>query len=1135
MGIFVSIQTVHANPITRQQALQHAHEFLQRRGMNLQQAPLRHVPAFKGGESTAEKAPYYVFNIGSDNGFVIAAGDDCAYEILGYADEGHFDADSIPDGMKYMLDFYAEQISYASKSPKVAKPKSTPSYPAVEAMLTTKWGQGAPYNDNCPIDESSGKRCVTGCVATAMAQLMYYHRNHHSTSEIVNDIPSYINNENGMRVDGIPKGSPIDWDNMLDTYNSNATDVQRQAVANLMLYCGVSVEMEYGPSSSGAYDSRVRNALIRYFDYDEYISYSERNNYSDTEWETMVYEELAKGNPLLYCGGRHAFVVDGHDGNGYVHINWGWNGWFDNFFRMTATYPGEETMNGYSSGQLAFFGAVPSKAVPRLTTTELTLTSSSLIENLSSLTSIPVSFEMTLANLTDETHTFEHAVGLYKLGKLQSVVTPISTFNEMAPGEMHELSVSIELDASLAPGAYTLVPINRLTGANKWRTNGNTDKIVTMSIYGDAAHLTDGVPEEEGDIITFACDEARRVCVQYWDINGDRALSKEEAAAVTTLGMHFWNNKNLKSFDELQYFTGLTQIQDSEFRWCDSLSSVIIPPNVTSIGEDAFTRCKLQQVVIPKSVTSIGKGAFAANGRLKDVFVENGNPVYDSRYDCHAIIETESNKLILGGSNSVIPEDVVTIGSYAFNTCKGLESIQIPESVTSIENYAFAYCSNLTSINIPESVTKIGSSAFSGCRSLTEITIPASVTSLANSAFSGCSGLTSVNFLARVNSISSEAFKECTGLTSFTIPSCVTSIEKDAFAGCTGLSTITIPSSVTRIGSGAFSDCTSLTTVTIPNSVTSLDGNPFSGCSNLGSIVVEAGNSRYHSDDNNTAIIETATKTLIVGTANTVIPSEVVAIGINAFYRCSGLTSIVVPEGVTTINTNAFRECRNLTSFTMPNTLTSIGNSAFSGCENLITVVIPPNVTSIGSGAFANCYKLQSINIPSGVTRIEEMTFWLCFELSSVNIPYGVTYIGSNAFCDCKIKTLSIPSTVTCIESFAFQACNDLIEIRSYITDVFQTGKTPFRSCGSVPLYVPKGLVDVYKSTPDWNKLSFIEEMPIILDVNGDGSNDILDITNLIDKLLGSSGGEGYYYDINNDEHVDIFDITTLIDAILGS
>ena len=84
-------------------------------------------------------------------------------------------------------------------------------------------------------------------------------------------------------------------------------------------------------------------------------------------------------------------------------------------------------------------------------------------------------------------------------------------------------------------------------------------------------------------------------------------------------------------------------------------------------------------------------------------------------------------------------------------------------------------------------------------------------------------------------------------------------------------------------------------------------------------------------------------------------------------------------------------------------------------------------------------------------------------------------------------------------------------------------------------MYVPKGLVDVYKSTPDWNKLSFIEEMPIILDVNGDGSNDILDITNLIDKLLGSSGGEGYYYDINNDEHVDIFDITTLIDAILGS
>lgn len=130
MGLFVSIQTAYANPITRQQALENANEFLQKRGVNVKNAAIKHVAAFRGGE-TSGNAPYYVFNIGDDKGFVIASGDDCAHEVLGYSDEGHFDADHMPDGMKYMLDSYAEQIGYASKGPKTAKPKSSAPYPAV--------------------------------------------------------------------------------------------------------------------------------------------------------------------------------------------------------------------------------------------------------------------------------------------------------------------------------------------------------------------------------------------------------------------------------------------------------------------------------------------------------------------------------------------------------------------------------------------------------------------------------------------------------------------------------------------------------------------------------------------------------------------------------------------------------------------------------------------------------------------------------------------------------------------------------------------------------------------------------------------------------------------------------------------
>ena len=1156
MGIFVSIQTVYAGPVTRQKAMQNANAFLQQRGMNLQQTSLRQAPALKGSEPSGN-APYYVFNIGDDNGFVIAAGDDCAYEILGYCDEGHFDVDNMPDGMEYMLKSYAEQIGYASKDPKVAKPKTSPSYPAVEAMLTTRWSQIEPYNDNCPMYQSTDERCVTGCVATAMAQVMYYHRNH-STREVVKAIPPY-NLPSGERVEGIPKGSPIDWDNMLDSYDnfgSQATEVQRQAVANLMLYCGVSVEMEYALASAAS-DHDVIPALVNYFDYADDMKLTERYDYTNTEWETLIYEELGKGHPIPYFGGSHAYVVDGHDGNGFVHINWGWNGTSNGNFRLTATYAGERTMGGYSAGQAAILGAVPNGSFPRLTTTSLSLTSSDLVDGLSSLTTIPVSLSMTVTNLTGETGTFEQAVGLYKLGKLQAVVSTVSTFSEMAPGTSRDLNVSMALEATLTPGAYTLVPISRLSGSDNWRANGSPDQMVTMSIYGGNAHLTEGTPEQEGDIITFACDEVGDLCVQHWDMNGDGALSKQEAAAVTSLEGVFKYNHGITSFEELQHFTGLTSLASCEFIFCQELAHITLPPSLQSIGTRAFYGChSLQHATIPRSVTSIGNEVFYGDYLLKDVCVEGGNTVYDSRNDCHALIETAANRLIAGGSRSVIPDGVVTIANYAFLNCTGLESIVIPQSVTRIEQYAFAHCSNVTSITISEGVTEIGDRAFWDCSAVTTVTVPSSVTSMGSGVFDDCTGLTSVNFLANVTSISSSTFSGCSSLTAFVIPATVTSIGSTAFYG-TGLTAMTIPSSVTSIGSGAFAICTGLTSITIPNSVSSIDGNPFYGCPNLQSIVVEAGNPCYESDGHNTAIIETATNTLVTGSAGTVIPDGIKAIGAYAFYDCTGLTSIVIPEGVTTIGQYAFYDCTGLASIvipegvttignsafykcsgvntiSLPNSLTSIANNSFRECTSLTALTIPSGVTTIGSSAFSDCSHLKSINIPGSVAKINDYTFYRCENLTSITISHGVTAIGVDAFSYCKkLASISFPSSISSIANYVFQNCTGLTSIKSYITNVFVTGKNPFPNSPYATLYVPKGLVEVYQSTPDWNKINFIEEMPIISDVNSDGSTNISDVVCLISKLLGTPGNESYSYDVNNDEQISISDVVTLINIIL--
>lgn len=182
---------------------------------------------------------------------------------------------------------------------------------------------------------------------------------------------------------------------------------------------------------------------------------------------------------------------------------------------------------------------------------------------------------------------------------------------------------------------------------------------------------------------------------------------------------------------------------------------------VTGIDANTFCNCRdLESVTIPSSVTRIGKPVFTKCIFLESIKVAQGNTVYDSRNDCNAIIETSTNTLIVGCSETVIPENVTSIGSYAFSSCS-LTSVTIPNSVTSIGDCAFEYCSFLTSVTIPGSVTSIGVSAFYGCKGLTSVAIPNSVTSIGGSAFKNCSNLTSITIPESVISIGFNTFDGC--------------------------------------------------------------------------------------------------------------------------------------------------------------------------------------------------------------------------------------------------------------------------------------------------------------------------------------------------------------------------------------
>jgi len=548
--------------------------------------------------------------------------------------------------------------------------------------------------------------------------------------------------------------------------------------------------------------------------------------------------------------------------------------------------------------------------------------------------------------------------------------------------------------------------------------------------------------------------------------------------------------QNYSSMTSIIIPNSVKSIGNSAFYGCTGITSVTIGNNVTSIGSDAFLGCTgLTSITVPDSVTSIGSGAFYNCTGLKSINIPNS--------------VTSINRTTFLGCSSLtsitIPNSVTSIGISAFYNCTGLTSITIPSSVTSIGDMAFYGCTGIVNITIPNSVTSIGEYVFDGRgltnlsitwnynpalrgynfrESLKTVIISSSVTSIGNSAFYGCTGITSVTIGNNVTSIGSDAFLGCTGLTSITVPDSVTSIGSGAFTGCTGLTSITIPDSVTSFdSSSAFSGCTGLTSIKFPNSVTSIGSYAFSGCTGLTSITI---------------------------------PDSVTSISFGAFAGCTNLSitwnynpaltasnfkeylkTVIISNSVTSISSSAFSGCTGLTSITIPDSVTSVGSNAFSGCTNLSitwnynpvltasnfkeylrTVIISNSVTSVGSDAFSGCTNLsitwnynpaltasnfkeylKTVIISSSVTSISTAAFLDCIGLTSITIPNSVTSIGGSAFFGCTgLTSITIPNSVTSITTTAFAGGASLTSITVGANMNFYTGDAN----------LPYGFITVY-------------------------------------------------------------------------
>lgn len=314
-----------------------------------QQLTLVHAEKSK---TDARLADYYVFNADDGRAFVIVAGDDRAIDVLACGDRA-IDMNDVPCNMQWMLDQYKRQMDFLRAYPDVRLRAAGQNSVVVSPLVSCTWNQRAPFYNQCPT--SGTQHCLTGCVATAMAQVMYYWKYPAEAPAL----DGYTSEVNGITVGALP-GGIFDWDNMLDVYPTNAAAQQKDAVAMLMRYCGQACYMGYGTSGSGAYSDDELEGMKK-FGYNDAAVLLDRDDYSADEWSAMIEEQLAAGCPILYGGvdpdknAGHAFVVDGC-GGGMYHINWGWSGSGDGYFVLDAF----TTMNlKYSSDQQMLYQVYP--------------------------------------------------------------------------------------------------------------------------------------------------------------------------------------------------------------------------------------------------------------------------------------------------------------------------------------------------------------------------------------------------------------------------------------------------------------------------------------------------------------------------------------------------------------------------------------------------------------------------------------------------------------------------------------------------------------------------------------------------------------------------------------------------------